>query len=212
MSAGRVVIVEDHALVRTGLRVALRGIGMSVVGEAEDGIEGARIIESERPDVAIVDLGLPGKDGIAVAREAKAMVPPPRVVVLTMRERENDVLAALTAGADGYCVKASGEETLLDAVRTVAAGGAFFDPRIAHVVLRRLSSADSAVSGDSPLSPRETDILRLIADGVSNAEIAGTLHISLATVKTHVASILRKLAASDRAHAAAIAFRAKILS
>ena len=207
----RAVIVEDHPLVRIGLRKSLERASIEVVGEAEDGVDGAALVEDARPDIAIVDLGLPGKDGIALTRELKQRQYCPRIIILTMKEEDTQVLASLTAGADGYCVKSSGQDVFLDAVRTVAAGGAFFDPRVAHVVLRRLRGL--APEGEtSPLSPRETEILRLIAEGMGNVEIAARLSISLSTVKTHVAEIMRKLAASDRAHAAVIALRGGFLN
>src|ERR1700682_2676018 len=196
MSAPRVVLVEDHALVRAGLRTALESAGIDVVDEAPDGITALDVIARAHPDVAVIDLGLPGKDGIALTRELKAGPEPPHVVILTMHELDDEVLAALAAGADGYCVKASDPGVVVDAIRAVAAGGAYFDPRIAHVVLRKLSGA-TAQHVASPLSPRETEILRLVADGVGNAEIAERLHLGLGTVKGHVADILEKLAASD---------------
>jgi DNA-binding NarL/FixJ family response regulator len=202
----RVAVVEDHALVRAGLRTSLAAAGFDVVGEAPDGVSGYALLVERHPDVAVIDLGLPGKDGIALTRELKATADPPRVVILTMQEHEDEVHAALAAGADAYCVKSSNPETVVDAVRTVAAGGAYFDPRVAHIVLRRLSGA-AAPPASSPLTPRETEILALVADGVGNAEIATRLHLGLGTVKGHLADILQKLAASDRAQAAVIAFR-----
>ncbi|HEX3466455.1 MAG TPA: response regulator transcription factor [Candidatus Elarobacter sp.] len=206
MSAIRVVIVEDHALVRAGLRTSLESAGIVVADEAADGIAGLDAVTHVHPDVAVVDLGLPGKDGIALTREIKALPDAPRVVILTMQEIEEEVLAALAAGADAYCVKASDASVVIDAIRTVAAGGAYFDPRIAHVILRKLSGAARDPAG-SPLTPRETEILRLIADGIGNAEIAERLYVSLGTVKGHVADILDKLSASDRAQAAVTAYR-----
>ena len=206
MSATRVVIVEDHALVRAGLRTSLEGAGIEVVAEAADGVTGLAVVERARPEVAIVDLGLPGKDGIALTRELKALPGAPRVVILTMHELDEEVLAALAAGADAYCVKASDPAVVIAAVRAVAAGGAYFDPRIAHVILRRLGGSQPPPA-ESPLTPRETEILRLIADGAGNAEIAERLHLGLGTVKGHVADVLEKLSASDRAHAAVTAYR-----
>jgi len=206
MSSVRVVIVEDHALVRAGLRTSLEAAGIDVVAEAADGIAGFDAIASARPDVAVIDLGLPGKDGISLTRELKALADAPRVVILTMHELDDEVLAALAAGAEGYCVKASDPAVVVDAIRAVAAGGAYFDPRIAHVVLRKLSGI-AMQPARSPLTPRETEILRFVADGVGNAEIAERLHVSLGTVKGHVADILEKLAASDRAQAAVTAYR-----
>jgi NarL family two-component system response regulator LiaR len=205
-NAIRVVIVEDHALVRAGLRTSLEAAGITVTGEASDGVAGLAEIARLRPDVAVVDLGLPGKDGITLTRELKATHDPPRVVILTMHELDDEVLAALAAGADAYCVKSSDPAVAIDAIRAVAAGGAYFDPRIAHVVLRKLSGS-MAQPSSSPLTPRETDVLTLIAGGIGNVEIAERLHLGLGTVKGHVADILAKLSASDRAQAAVTAYR-----
>ena len=206
MTPVRVAIVEDHGLVRAGLRTSLESAGMRVVAEAADGVTAFDAIAQAKPDVAVIDLGLPGKDGIALTREVKALTDAPRVVILTMQEMDEEVLAALSAGADAYCVKSSDPGVVIDAIRTVAAGGAYFDPRIAHVVLRRLSGSPNRPES-SPLTPRETEILKLIADGIGNAEIGERLHIGLGTVKGHVADILDKLSASDRAQAAVTAYR-----
>jgi DNA-binding NarL/FixJ family response regulator len=210
-AATRVVLVEDHALTRAGMRAALEGAGLEVVAEAGDGIAGEAAIAREHPDVAVVDIGLPGKDGITLTRDVKSGPHPPHVVVVTMHELDDEVLAALAAGADAYCVKSSDPSIVIDAVRAVAAGGAYFDPRIAHVVLRRFSPHATPAS-NSPLTPRELDVLRLIAEGVGNTEIAERLHLGLGTVKGHVRDILEKLSASDRAHAAVTAFRRGLLS
>ncbi|BDE06878.1 DNA-binding response regulator [Vulcanimicrobium alpinum] len=207
----RAVLVEDHALTRAGMRAALTANGVDVVAETADGVSGEAAIVRERPDVAVVDIGLPGMDGIAVTRAVKAAGIGVRVVVVTMHELDEEVLAALAAGADAYCVKSSDTSIVIDAVRTVAAGGAYFDPRIAHVVLRRFNAAASP-QAPSPLTPRELDVLRLIADGLGNVEIAEQLHLGLGTVKGHVRDILEKLSASDRAHAAVTAFRRGLLS
>lgn len=204
--ATRVVLIEDHALIRTGLRMTLRANGFDVVGEAPDGVIGQQLIEEVLPDVAILDLAIPGKDGIEVTRSLKATGSRTSLVILSMREDEVSVARALHAGADAYCVKSSGPDVIVDAVRTVAAGGAFFDPRVANIVLRRLRG-DRPSLAISPLTSRETEVLSLIARGVSNGEIAEQLHIGLGTVKAHVAEILRTLSAYDRAHASAIALR-----
>jgi DNA-binding NarL/FixJ family response regulator len=203
-----VVLVEDHALTRTGLKTALEASGeVRVVAEASDGIGAEAVILRERPNVAIVDIGLPGRDGIALTRIIKTEAPQTRVVILTMHELDDEVLAALSAGADAYCVKSSDPATVIDAVRIVAGGGAYFDPRIAHVVLRRLGAPSPQPSTDSPLTPRELDVLRLIADGVGNQEIADRLFIGLGTVKGHIRDILEKLSAADRTQAAVNAMR-----
>lgn len=185
-----VVLVEDHSLTRAGLRAALVEAGFEVVGEAGDGLRGLDDITRLKPDVAVVDLGLPGLDGIELTRRLRQAVPTTRVVILTMHDIDTEVLAALAAGADAYCVKSTSAAGVVSAVRVVAEGGAYFDPAVAHIVLRKIAnpSAPSA-KASSPLSPRETEILKLIADGVGNAEIAERLSIGLGTVKGHVRDI-----------------------
>jgi NarL family two-component system response regulator LiaR len=206
-----VVLVEDHALTRAGLRTALEAGGYAVVAEAADGIAGEAAILRLRPAVAVIDIGLPGKDGIALTGSIKASAPQTRVVILTMHDLDEEVIAALAAGADAYCVKSSDPATVIDAVRIVAGGGAYFDPQVAHVVLRRLGAPAPLPAGRSPLTPRELDVLRLIADGIGNTEIAERLHLGLGTVKGHIRDILEKLAAADRTQAAVNALRRGLL-
>jgi len=207
-----VVLIEDHALTRAGLRTALEAAGdVSVVAEAADGIAGEAAVMRLRPAVVVIDIGLPGKDGIAVTGSIKAALPSTRVVILTMHDLDDEVLAALSAGADAYCVKSSDAGSVIDAVRIVAGGGAYFDPHIAHVVLRRLGAPAPVPAGRSPLTPRELDVLRLIADGVGNAEIADRLGMGLGTVKGHIRDILEKLSAADRTQAAVNALRRGLL-
>jgi len=206
-----VVLVEDHALTRAGLRTALEAGGYAVVAEAADGIAGEAAILRLRPAVAVIDIGLPGKDGVALTGSVKASAPQTRVVILTMHDLDEEVIAALAAGADAYCVKSSDPATVIDAVRIVAGGGAYFDPQVAHVVLRRLGAPAPLPAGRSPLTPRELDVLRLIADGIGNSEIAERLHLGLGTVKGHIRDILEKLAAADRTQAAVNALRRGLL-
>jgi NarL family two-component system response regulator LiaR len=208
-----IVIVEDHELTRVGLRTALDAVaGFHVVGEAPDGPSGLAVISDRRPDVAVIDLGLPGMDGIELTRRVRAVSPQTRILILTMHDLESEVLAALAAGADAYALKISPTETIIAAVRIAAEGGAYFDPQIAGAVLRHFGTQALPAPTDSPLTPRETDVLRLIADGRANTEIAEQLHIGLGTVKGHVRDILEKLAAGDRAQAAAIALRRRLIS
>lgn len=202
----RVAIAEDHALTRAGLRTTLES-AFNVVAEAADGVAGFDIISRERPDVAVIDIGLPGIDGIALTHRIRAELPETHVVIVTMIDLQEEVLAALAAGADAYCLKSSDPERIIDAVRIAADGGAYFDPQIAHVVLARFSPGTKDTASQSPLTPRETEILRLIADGHANVEIAETLHIGLGTVKGHVRDILEKLSAADRTQAAVTALR-----
>jgi two-component system, NarL family, response regulator LiaR len=203
-----VVLVEDHALTRAGLRTALESAGgLNVVAEADDGPSGLAAIVAHRPDVAVIDIGLPGMDGIELTRRIRVEVPATRVAILTVHDLETEILAALSAGADAYSLKTSTPEQIVTAIRTAAEGGAYFDPRIAHLALGRLGAGRPALDQESPLTPRETEILRLIASGRGNAEIASELFIGLGTVKGHIRDILEKLAANDRTQAAVLALR-----
>jgi len=202
-----VVLIEDHSLTRAGLRTALEASGvLRIVAEAEDGKSGLEAIVAHQPDVAVVDIGLPDIDGIEVTRRARLAAPRTRVVIVTVHDLETEVLAALSAGADAYCLKTSPSDRIVAAVTTAAEGGAYFDPGIARVVMRNLG-APNAPAASSPLTPRETEILRMIADGHGNAEIGKTLYLGLGTVKGHIRDILEKLAAVDRTQAAVVALR-----
>jgi two-component system, NarL family, response regulator LiaR len=205
----RVLVVEDHALTRAGLIAALAAdAAFDVVGEAADGPAGYSKALLLRPDVAVIDIGLPGEDGIALTRRIRRELPETHVVILTMHDLEDEVIAALAAGADAYCVKTSRTERILEAVRIAAEGGVYFDPSVAHVVLRELGRPPVPVrAATSPLTPRETQVLQLIADGNANQEIADRLAIGLGTVKGHIRDILEKLAVADRTQAAVEAFR-----
>lgn len=200
----RVAIVEDHALTRIGLRTSLSN-DFEIAGDAADGIAGLSLILSARPDVAVIDIGLPGMDGIELTKRVRAESPQTRVVIVTMVDLEDEVVAALAAGADAYCLKSAEPIRLVEAVRIASEGGAYFDPLIANIVLARFSGR--AHTGTSPLSGRETDVLRLISEGRSNADIAKDLHLGLGTVKGHVRDIMEKLAAADRTQAAVVALR-----
>ena len=200
------VIVEDHALTRAGLRTALQS-SFDVVAEAADGLTGWEAIARERPDVAVVDIGIPALDGIALTKRVRAELPSTRVVIVTMVDLEDEVLAALAAGADAYCLKSSELDRIAEAVRIASEGGAYFDPRIAHVVLARFSANKPSDARFSPLTERETEILRLISEGRANSEIAESLHIGLGTVKGHIRDILEKLSAADRTQAAVVALK-----
>jgi DNA-binding NarL/FixJ family response regulator len=203
-----VVLVEDHALTRAGLRTALEAADdLEVVAEADDGPSGLAAVIEHRPDVAVVDLGLPGIDGIELTRRIRIEAPATRVAILTVHDLETEILAALSAGADAYSLKTSPPERIVIAIRTAAEGGAYFDPRIAHVAMGRIAEGRPTPARESPLTARETEILRLIANGRGNAEIATALFIGLGTVKGHIRDILDKLAASDRTQAAVVALR-----
>jgi len=202
-----VVLVEDHALTRAGLRTALDATeDLRVVAEASDGPSGLEAIERLKPDVAVLDIGLPGIDGIELTRRARLLSPRTRIAILTVHDLENEVLAALSAGADAYSLKTSRLEQVVAAVRAAADGGVYFDPKIASAVMRHLGAQRTTVA-ESPLTRRETEVLRMIADGRGNNEIALALSIGLGTVKGHIRDILEKLAAADRTQAAVVALR-----
>lgn len=204
----RVFIVEDHAFTRDGLRVAVgREPDLQVVGEARSAEEGIEQLARTSADVVLMDIGLPGMDGIEATKLVKERFGV-RVVMLTVHQLEAEVLAAMTAGADAYCLKSTDPASMLLAIRAAAIGSTYLDPQIAHIVLGQLSVPSG---GQAQLSPRELEVLRLIAEGLSNKEIAQRLGISLSTVKTHIEELLAKLSASDRTQAAIKAVRQGLL-
>lgn len=204
----RILLVEDHAFTRDGLRATLNLEGdLRVVAEARSGEEALEVLAKHPVDLAVVDIGLPGMDGIATAREIKKRTPETRIVMLTAHDLREEVFASLASGADAYCLKSASPELLLLAIRAAAAGSAYLDPQVAHHVLGGVRMPEA----QSPLTPRELDILRLIADGLPNKEIAEALGVSVSTVKLHVQDILTKLQASDRTQAAVKALRRGLL-
>lgn len=210
----RLVIVEDNDLMRDGLRTMFeRAGGFEVVGEAEDGIIAVKLAESTKPDVVVMDIGLPGQDGIEATRKIKQVLPNTQVVMLTSHNNDDEIFGALSAGAAGYCLKDCASERLKIAVMSVAEGAAWMDPRIAGKVLKVFESGvpknqTPAESGSSELlSEREKEVLRLMAQGQGNKEIAVKLSIGVSTVRTHVEHILEKLAVSGRTAAAVKAMK-----
>jgi DNA-binding NarL/FixJ family response regulator len=203
-----VVLVDDQALVRDGLRLILELAGVEVVGEAADGAAGARLVVDLQPDVALMDLRMPGTDGVEATRRIVASGARTRVVVLTTFQEEEQTFGALQAGASGYLLKDAGGERIVEAVRAAAAGELPLAPavaaRLVESYVRRRSGA-AATDRLAPLSERERDVLALVGAGRSNSEIARELHISVATVKTHMRHVLAKLDLRDRAHAIVLA-------
>ncbi|MBZ9713065.1 response regulator [Deinococcus multiflagellatus] len=209
----RILLVEDHAFTRDGLRAAINlEHDLRVVAEARSGEEGLEVLArtqgSAQPvDVAVLDIGLPGMDGIQTAAEMAARWPGVRLVMLTAHDLRGEVLAALASGAHAYCLKSADPDLLLLAIRAAAAGSAYLDPQVAHHVLGGIRAPNAA----SPLTTRETEVLRLIADGLGNKDIAQALGISVSTVKLHVQEVLLKLRAADRTQAAVQALRQGLL-
>jgi two-component system, NarL family, response regulator LiaR len=204
-----VFLVEDHAFTRDGLRVAIeREADLHVIGEARSGEEALEALAHTPAEVVVLDIGLPGIDGIETCRRVKQLLPAIRVVMLTAHQLETQVLAALASGADAYCLKSTDPAGLIVAINAAVLGSAYLDPQIAHLVLDRINLPSGEVS---VLSPRELDVLRLIAEGLGNKEIADKLEISLSTVKTHIEDILARLKVSDRTQAAVKAVRQGLL-
>lgn len=237
----RVVLVEDHDLTRMGLRTTLQQHGVKVVGEAANGVEGLKLLETAKPDVAVVDIGLPSMDGIELTRQFKQMLSSieasqnamTKVMILTMQNDEDAVLAAFAAGADSYCMKDLHADNLLQALHTTYEGNSWIDPAIARIVLQQSRQQKGQLrDGDgekgtvsistepefndlleaSPLTERELEVLELIVGGFSNADIAEKLYITVGTVKTHVRNILNKLCADDRTQAAVRALRSGLVT
>ncbi len=214
--ATRVLIVEDHQMTLVGLKILLeREEHLEVVGEAVDGVQAIRLANSINPDVILMDIGLPEVDGIEATQKIKKAHPAIKIIMLTSKESEQDVFAALAAGADAYCMKGISPESLSLAIQAVKEGTAWLDPAVAKMVLGRFTgenvgggfSSPSGPPEDCPLTPREMEVLKLIVDGHSNPRIADALVITKATAKAHVHSILQKLCVDDRTQAAVLAMR-----
>ncbi len=210
MPAIRVLLVDDHAVVRKGLRALLdREAGIEVAGEAEDGEHAVRSAERLRPDIVLMDLEMPGIGGVEATRRIVDAYPDAKVVVLTSHASDEDVFPALKAGALGYLLKHSPPEDVLQAIRQAYRGETALHPTIARMVLQELHGPSRAkpTALSEALSERELEVLRLIARGLSNQEIADTLVVGEATVRSHVSSILRKLQLASRTQAALYALR-----
>lgn len=207
LSEQRVLLVEDDPVMRLGLSHLLeRYPQLKLVGEVEDGYSGVEAALALKPDLIVMDIGLPELDGIAATQQIKASLPEIRVMMLTSHNSEQEVIAALSSGADGFCVKGLDLEKLVVAIASVQDGAIYLDPQIAQCVVNRLQPAAPAKT-ENPLTDRELEVLKLIVDGHSNPEIASMLYISLSTVKAHIRGIMKKLAVDDRVQAAVIALR-----
>ncbi|MER5760525.1 response regulator transcription factor [Streptomyces sp. NPDC002082] len=215
--APRVVIVDDQALVRTGFRMILAADGIEVVGEAADGEEAVAVVRRTRPDVVLMDVRMPGTDGLeATRRILEHEGPAPRIVILTTYDLDRYVYAALSAGASGFLLKDVTPEHLAAAVRLVRSGDALLAPAITRRLVERFATADDRAAplhrDLSALTPRELEFLEALARGLSNAELAGRFHVSEATAKTHVARILAKLRLRDRAQAVIAAYETGLVT
>ena len=211
----RLVLADDQALVRSGFRMILSvEDDLEVVGEAVDGREVVELVERLRPDVVLMDVQMPGLDGVEATRQVVA-AGHARVVVLTTFDRDDYLFDALRAGASGFLLKNADPDDLVDAVRSVAAGHALLAPEVTRRVIARFASAPGG--GYRPdrltgLTDREREVLEQVARGLSNAEIAGRLHLGEATVKTHVSRVLAKLGLRDRVQAVVFAYECGLIS
>jgi DNA-binding NarL/FixJ family response regulator len=213
----RVVVADDQALVRTGFRMILTADGIDVVAEATTGAEAVDAVRRTRPDVVLMDIRMPELDGLEATRRIVAAGPDgPRVLILTTFDLDRYVYAALSAGASGFLLKDVTPEQLTAAVRLVRSGDALLAPSITRRLVERFARRDegaAAVHRDlGGLTPRELEVLLLLARGLSNAELAGQLQLSEATVKTHVARILGKLQLRDRVQAVVLAYETGLVA
>jgi NarL family two-component system response regulator LiaR len=209
----RILIADDHAVVREGLR-ALIGteIGMDLVGEAADGVEAASKARELRPDVILLDLMMPRMDGIEAIGEIKKDDPEARILVLTSFAEDDKVYTAIRSGAAGYLLKDATPRELVQAIRDVHRGQLSMHPSIANKVMRELQRSSSLPPTEEPLTEREVEVLRLVAQGLTNQEIADRLVISERTVRAHVSNILGKLYLANRTQAALYALREGLAS
>ena len=212
----RVIIVEDYKLTRVGLRYALNEIeNINVVAEAPNAELGLELIKKEQPDVVLMDLGLPGMNGLEATSKVKAISPNTKVIVLTSHDREEEVIASLGCGASGYCLKDIDPITLSNAIKNIAKGACWLDSNVAHLALKFFPRPEStqisanSCSGDvkMKLTERENEVLKLLVQGKSNTQIAQELIVSVHTAKAHVCSILQKLCVDDRVQAAVKAIK-----
>ncbi|MGW5263749.1 response regulator [Microbispora sp. NPDC004025] len=208
----RVVIADDEDLIRTGLRIIVESEpGLSVVGEASDGAEAVSVVRTTKPDVVLMDVRMPAADGIQATQALAAAGSAPKVIVVTTFENDDYVYEALRAGASGFLLKRARADELVQAIRVVAAGESLLFPAAIRSLVAARGAA-RAVPGVGRLTTREGDVLRLMARGLSNAEIAAELVVSTETVKTHVGNVLAKLGARDRTQAVVAAYESGFVS
>ena len=213
----RIVLVDDQAMVRVGFRPILESEpDFEVVGEADDGARAIDVVRALRPDVTLIDIQMPVMDGLAATRKLLRgdEAPKPRVLMLTTFERDEYVFEALRAGASGFLLKNASPEDLIDAVRIVASGNALLAPSVTRRLIEEFARRPAPITSPTnlkELTEREIDVLRLLAKGMTNAEIAVALVVGEATVKTHVSNVLTKLNLRDRAQAVVFAYESGLV-
>jgi two-component system, NarL family, response regulator LiaR len=205
----RIAIIEDDPLMQLGLKHALDSRAeFKVVAQAEDGYVGLELVFDLQPDLVIMDIGLPGLNGLVATQKIKAAHPEIRVVVLTSHETERETILALANGADAYCIKGSQITQIVDAIAAVQAGAIYLDEKVRHVVTQLKDPEDTS---EFTLSDREMEVLKLLVEGGSNGSIAESLFLSESTVKAHLRSIMNKFEVNDRVQVAVVALRSGIV-
>ncbi|MEV5409314.1 response regulator transcription factor [Thermopolyspora sp. NPDC052614] len=210
----RIVVADDQAMIRAGLRLVVESEpGIEVVGEASDGVEAVSVVRRLRPDVVLMDVAMPRKDGLAAARELLADPHPSKIIMLTTFDTDENLYAALRAGTSGFLLKVSPPEQLVEAIKVVARGEGLLDPAVTTRVIASFAHRHEPVASPrlNDLTPRELEVLRHLARGLTNAEIAAALFVGEATVKTHVARVLMKLDLRDRAQAVVFAYESGVV-
>ncbi|MFI6451335.1 response regulator [Streptosporangium amethystogenes] len=210
----RLVIADDQAMIRTGLRfVAESAADIEVVGEATDGLEALSVTRRLRPDVLLMDIAMPRLDGLGAARRLLSDPHPPRIVILTTFDTDENLHASLRTGVNGFLLKTSPPEQLIEAVRVAAAGDALIDPAAAMRVIASFTAHHKPVAPPelATLTSRELEVLRLLARGLSNPEIAREFQVGTSTIRTHVARVLHKLGLRDRIQAVVFAYEAGVV-
>ena len=212
----RILVVEDDPMMRVGLKQLLSAQSqLEIIGMVEDGYLGVEAAAQLHPDVVVMDVGMPHLDGIAATQQIKQMQAGIKVIILTSHTDQTEVIAALSSGADGYCVKGASVEQLVKAIEVVYQGATYLDAQVVQVVINQLKtppiSKPTHTTAVGTLSERELEVLRLIVDGYSNPDIARALYLSEHTVKTYVRGILNKLLVNDRVQAAVVALRSGLV-
>lgn len=210
----RVLLADDHAIVRRGLRSILEEAGHTITAEAADGLEAVRLCEDHRPDLLIVDIGMPKLSGIEVSERASKLDPAPAVIILSMHSDESYIIRALAAGARAYLLKDATDEDLLPALRAVAGGKPFFSPAVAAVLVEdymRALQKRGLSDSHHLLTDREKEVLHLLAEGRSNKEVATLLDVGVSTVETHRANLMQKLNLHNTAEIVLYAVRKGII-
>lgn len=208
----RLLLADDHRMLREGLRRSLDELGFTIVGEARNGAEAVDLAAAVQPDVVLMDVTMPELDGVEATRQLKSRLPGTFIIMLTMHADQDVLAEAIRAGANGYLVKDCSTDEIASAIDSVVLGETALSPRLAASMLAEVRRQDSSNKSDRIITPREEEVLQLIADGCSTPEVAEQLFISQKTVKNHLASIYQKLDARDRTQAVLQAVRMGIVS